>query len=289
MLIRSHLHPPSRLFQLSASDVADFVKESEKPVSIRPLRETNKSIRMPSFRSSTQLYSRQGAITLQSSVPLSSWVTKRRANVRSVLIGEVALRLVIADGEVRGDVAADTLKTVLAVLGGTTEHVATLPNNLGEVTPVFEVGHVWLGLTVQVGEPLLLAVVEEVGDDGGDVARLDTGGDVLAITTTVDGNVVLVLAAGGNGRSGAGKIITPGNIGSGVVGAVEVVVEDGNVLVGSWGGSCGAGRGCLGGGGGLGGRRGGGRLGGWGCGRVSGRCLGGRLGGRHWRCGVGRR
>lgn len=59
-----------------------------------------------------------------------------------------------------------------------------LPDDLGEVAPVLEVGHAGLSLAVETIVPADLAVVEQVGDDGGDVVARYTCGDVLTVATT---------------------------------------------------------------------------------------------------------
>lgn len=92
--------------------------------------------------------------------------------------------LVVADGEVRGNASADVGETIRAVLGRAADVGGLLPDDLGEVAPELEVGHVGVGLAVLVGEVWLLAVVEQVSDDGRDILRLDTGSDVLAVAAT---------------------------------------------------------------------------------------------------------
>ena len=63
---------------------------------------------------------------------------------------------------------------------------SALPDDLGEVAPLLEEAHVRVRHTVVAGKEGLLSVVEEVGYDGGDVGRLDTSCNVLAVSTTVD-------------------------------------------------------------------------------------------------------
>jgi len=94
--------------------------------------------------------------------------------------------LVVADGEVRRDEAANVGKTLGGAVGGGAANMGgTLPDDLGEVAPLLEVGHVGVGMSVQILVPANLAVVEQIGDDGGDVARWNTRSDVLAVPATI--------------------------------------------------------------------------------------------------------
>ena len=80
------------------------------------------------------------------------------------------------------------------------------------MTPVLEVGHVWVGLAVKTVEEVDFTVVEEVGNDCGDVGGLDTGGNVLTVSTTVGVDIVGVDTGGGDGGSSAGKTGVPGEV-----------------------------------------------------------------------------
>jgi hypothetical protein len=100
--------------------------------------------------------------------------------------------LVVAHSEVGSNVRTDVGQTLAgAVLSVTSEVGRLLPDNLGEVAPVLEVGHVWLVLAVETVVPAHLAVVEQVGDDGRDVVGGDTSGNVLAVTTSVHVTIVM--------------------------------------------------------------------------------------------------
>lgn len=59
------------------------------------------------------------------------------------------------------------------------------------MTPVLEVGHVRVGLSVKIDVVVHFAVVEEVGDDGTDLSTLNTGGNVLAISSATSGASIL--------------------------------------------------------------------------------------------------
>jgi hypothetical protein len=87
-------------------------------------------------------------------------------------------------------------------------------------------------LAIEAVESRSLAVVEEIGDDVGNVVLLDACGDVLAISTTVDSHVVGEDASFGDRFGGVGEIQVPGYVWGGVVGTMEVVVEDYGIFVG---------------------------------------------------------
>lgn len=97
--------------------------------------------------------------------------------------------LVVADSEVGGHASASVGKTARAVDSGAADLGGSGPDNLGEVAPsvesrlVVDVG--WCGLSVHGGEVARFVVVEQLGDDRGDVAGRAAGGDVLAVSTTI--------------------------------------------------------------------------------------------------------
>ena len=97
-------------------------------------------------------------------------------------------RTVVADSEVRGHAVASVCQTLAAAVDSSTANLGgTLPHDLREVTPCVEVGHVGACLAVKVVVVADLTVVEQIGNDSGDVCGLDTGGDVLAVVSTVSG------------------------------------------------------------------------------------------------------
>ena len=97
----------------------------------------------------------------------------------------------------------DVGKTARAVLSGTADLGGALPDKLREVTPLLEVGHVRIGLAVEIGVVADLAVVEQLGDDSRNVVGLDTSGNVLSVVTAIDVHAVGVDASGSNlGGSG---------------------------------------------------------------------------------------
>ena len=53
------------------------------------------------------------------------------------------------------------------------------------MTPVLEVGHARVSLSVQSVEVVDLAVVKQVGNDSRNVGSLNTCGDVLTVTATI--------------------------------------------------------------------------------------------------------
>ena len=105
-------------------------------------------------------------------------------------------RLVVADSEVRRYITTDVGKTLTrAVLSVAANVSSALPDDLGKVTPVLEVAHIWLSLAVKAVVPADLSVVEQVGNDGSDIVTRHTGSNVLAIATThrITGSCQLVL------------------------------------------------------------------------------------------------
>jgi len=126
----------------------------------------------------------------------------------------------------------DVGKTARAVLSGTADLGGTLPDELREVTPLFEVGHVGVGLAVEVGVVADFAVVEQLSDDSRNVVGLDTSGNVLTVVTTIDIHAVGVDASGSNLGGSGGKRRVPLEGRSRVVGTVDVVVVNNALLVG---------------------------------------------------------
>lgn len=123
-------------------------------------------------------------------------------------------------------------KAARAVLSGTADLGGTLPDKLGEVTPFLEVGHVRVGLAVEVGVVADLAVVEQLGDDSRNVVGLDTSGDVLTVVTAVNIHAVGVDAGGSNLGGSSGELRVPLKGRSRVVGTVDIVVVNNALLVG---------------------------------------------------------
>ena len=140
---------------------------------------------------------------------------------------------VVADREVWSDVATNIAKsTRRTVLSSTTNLGGVLPDNLGEVTPVLKVGHVWLRLAVEAIIPSDLTIVEELCNDSRDVVGRDTSSNVLPVPTTTCSDVVCIVAVSGDGRSGRGNTSVPHDVVSRVVGAVNVVVVHRDLRVG---------------------------------------------------------
>lgn len=125
-----------------------------------------------------------------------------------------------------------------------------LPHDLREVTPVVELRHIGVGLTVQVLEVAELVIVHQVGDHGPDVVGGDTVADVLAISTPVDFaiknrsdsrprngqegwslRVVFIDTAVGKLLSAGLEAAVPNESRSRVVGTVDVVVLQDGLLV----------------------------------------------------------
>lgn len=92
---------------------------------------------------------------------------------------------VVANGE--GNVGTTGVAERGANDSSTANFLSALPDNLGEVTPGIEVGHVGRGLAVEFGEEHHLIVVHEVGNHLSDGGLSNTVSDVLTVATTSDG------------------------------------------------------------------------------------------------------
>jgi hypothetical protein len=163
-----------------------------------------------------------GVVTL-TDVSLLLWSFRERRLTRGT---------VVADSEVRRDVLANVGKTAGAVLSGTADLGSTLPDKLREVTPLLEVGHIRVGLAVEVGVVANLAVVEELSNDSGDVVSLDTSGNVLTVVTAIDVHAVGIDTSGSNLGGSRGQLRVPLKSRGRVVGTVDIVVVDNALLVG---------------------------------------------------------
>ena len=104
----------------------------------------------------------------------------------AVFTGAITSGEVVAYGEGERAARVDVFEAVAhhssaADMGG------ALPNNLGEVTPLLEIGHAGVGLSVGGGEVFDLVIVHQIGEHDTDLACLSTIADVLTITTAVNG------------------------------------------------------------------------------------------------------
>jgi hypothetical protein len=162
-----------------------------------------------------------GVVTL-TDVSLLLWSFRERRLTRGTVV----------DSEVRRDVLANVGKTAGAVLSGTADLGSTLPDKLREVTPLLEVGHIRVGLAVEVGVVANLAVVEELSNDSGDVVSLDTSGNVLTVVTAIDVHAVGIDTSGSNLGGSRGQLRVPLKSRGRVVGTVDIVVVDNALLVG---------------------------------------------------------
>lgn len=102
---------------------------------------------------------------------------------------------VVADGEESWDTSARSSERGAVFLSGgvATDVGSGLPDDLSEMAPKLEVGHVRF-VAVEVIERLL-SIVEHIGDDSGDVGSLNTGCDVLAVSATPDGSASMLVHA----------------------------------------------------------------------------------------------
>lgn len=91
---------------------------------------------------------------------------------------------VVADGEEGSESGID--KPVGTGDSGTTDLSGTLPDDLGEVTKVVEVGQVNVVGVKGTWEVAELAVVHVVGDHDADLVGGITGTNVLSVATAID-------------------------------------------------------------------------------------------------------
>lgn len=122
-------------------------------------------------------------------------VAKWWEDVLAVSTAHVASSIVVADSVPAGSVAFEHWGALSAVVGGAANRSSSGPDDLREVAPSGEVGHIWGGLAVLGGwEKVKLAVVPHVGDDTSDEDRWVLGaltgvrstshGDVLSVATS---------------------------------------------------------------------------------------------------------
>lgn len=98
-------------------------------------------------------------------------------------------RLVVADSEVGSHIGAGVGESRLgAVNGSTTDGLGVDPDDLSEVAIALECRSKVVGsrLAVRSAEQGHFIVVVELGDDSSDVVGRSTGGNVLAISTSID-------------------------------------------------------------------------------------------------------
>jgi len=190
----------------------------------------------PSLHHTLIFSSALNRISTHNSRPVE-WTT----NVSTVRTTHVTSGVVVADGKVRRDAGTDTTQTLgRTVHSSTSDTGAGLPDNLAEVTPVLKVGHVRVGSAVQAVEPVDLTVVEEVGNDVGDLRCRSAGGNVLTVAAATSSGVVGVVARVCNFKGNGGEGCVPGGGRGGVVGTVDVVVGESYSGVASGGRSGGA-------------------------------------------------
>lgn len=110
----------------------------------------------------------------------------RGEDIITIFTSVVTRGEVVADGEWERPARVDVSEAVAhhssaADVGG------ALPNDLGEVTPLREIGHAGVGLSVGGGKVFNLVVVHQVGEHDAHLACLDTIADVLSVITAVNG------------------------------------------------------------------------------------------------------
>ena len=143
--------------------------------------------------------------------------------------GNLTWRVVVADGEERWNIRANIAKTLAGAVDGSAANISAAdPDDLGIVAIAvkrrFVIDVVGGGLAVQAVEVPDLGVVEEVGDDRGDVVRGRTGRNVLAVAAASGINVVGIIAAVGDLESDRSEGSVPLHGRGRVVLAVNVVV-----------------------------------------------------------------
>lgn len=140
-------------------------------------------------------------------------------------------RLVIANSKILWNTWPNIRKTARAGISGTSNPRGALPDNLAEVAPRTEVAIGRLSLSIEAVESGGLAVVEQVRNDVGDIGLLDSCCDVLTIAATVNGHVVGENARFGYSFGRVGEVQIPCHVRGRVVGTMEVVLIDDDVLV----------------------------------------------------------
>jgi hypothetical protein len=113
-----------------------------------------------------------------------SCFAKASANVLTVLTAIIPWGRVVADGKVGSHAAASVGESV-TFDSRTSNFLGVSPRNLREMTPSFEVAHIWVVLTIKTLEIGSFIVVHAVGDHGRDVLRRSTSTNVLAISAFV--------------------------------------------------------------------------------------------------------
>jgi len=156
---------------------------------------------------------------------------ERLANIDVKFTKVVSWRSIIAHCKVWWSVRSDIGKTFGTVLSSASDPGSTLPNNLRKVTPIVEIGHIRVGLAVEVGVVANLTVVEEFCDDRCYVIRSQTSSDILSVATTVGGCVVGIDTSRCDLGGSRSKSIVPDEIAGGMIGTVDVVRNEHSLLI----------------------------------------------------------
>lgn len=144
-----------------------------------------------------------------------------------------------------------------AIVCGTSDLGGTLPDDLREVSPAIKSGIVidigWGGLAIEAIEIADLVVVEEISDDGRDVASWSTSCDVLTVASAISRPVCVLAeqttkgalmghlrlmsvdARASNLLSGGSKACIPRKSWSRVVGTMRIVMRNYGIAVIAWG------------------------------------------------------
>lgn len=135
----------------------------------------------------------------------------------------LAWRTIIAHCKVWWSVGSNIGKTFGTVLSSAADLGSTFPNNLRKVTPIVEIGHIRLGLSVEPVEVRDFAVVKKFCDDGCYVVCSKTSSDVLTVTSTICRCVVSIDTSRCDLGGSRSKSVVPDKIAGRMIGTVDIV------------------------------------------------------------------
>lgn len=208
-------------YQLSKPCAREFDTEKPRPNIKRMEARHNASRRHPSSPAEPN----RGTLAVKGREVLG------RQNVLAIPTTEISRRLVVADGEMAGNIRTHVAETSSSTIFGPARHMSGIdPGDLRKMSPGMEVAHV--GLATISGIELDLAIVKLVGDDLGDLRGWGTGRDVLAISTTTGLSVMLVHTSLSSLSGDVLQFRVPDHGRSRVIGAMLVMVIETSLLIG---------------------------------------------------------
>lgn len=155
--------------------------------------------------------------------------TAKLARGQITIVGEkkvLTSRLIIANGEVWGNIRSNTCETAGTVLSVAPDSGGGLPHYLRKVAPSLKVAQLWLATVSGIQHHFI--VVHLVGDHLVDLIVRSTRTNVLTIPSTTSLSVVRIVAAGCNLGRDTGQVFVPCKSLYRMVCAVDVVLlEDG--------------------------------------------------------------